>query len=83
MEDLVLALLPWGDRFFQGHSSGFHGMGGVGKTTLAKALYNKLVSQFEHRSFISNVREASMQPNGLVFLQRKLLGDLSLGRHLA
>eukprot|EP00268_Persea_americana_P019729 TRINITY_DN2014_c0_g1_i6.p1 TRINITY_DN2014_c0_g1~~TRINITY_DN2014_c0_g1_i6.p1 ORF type:complete len:1252 (-),score=251.60 TRINITY_DN2014_c0_g1_i6:275-4030(-) len=60
--------------------SGFHGMGGVGKTTLAKALYNKLVSQFEHRSFISNVREASMQPNGLVSLQRKLLGDLSLGK---
>ncbi|CAL5321212.1 unnamed protein product [Camellia sinensis] len=55
---------------------GFHGMGGVGKTTLAKALYNKLVSHFEHRSFISNVREASMQQNGLVSLQRKLLGDL-------
>ncbi|CAL5398885.1 unnamed protein product [Camellia sinensis] len=55
---------------------GFHGMGGVGKTTLAKALYNKLVSHFEHRSFISNVRETSMQQNGLLSLQRKLLGDL-------
>ncbi|KAI8527225.1 hypothetical protein RHMOL_Rhmol12G0059200 [Rhododendron molle] len=58
---------------------GLHGMGGVGKTTLAKAAYNKLVSHFEHRSFISNVREM-MQQNGLISLQNKLLGDLSLGR---
>lgn len=58
---------------------GLHGMGGVGKTTLAKAVYNKLVSHFEHRSFISNVREMSMQQNGLIALQNKLLGDLSFG----
>ncbi|XP_058193286.1 disease resistance protein RPV1-like [Rhododendron vialii] len=56
---------------------GLHGIGGVGKTTLAKAVYNKLISHFEHRSFISNVREMSMQQNGLVSLQNKLLHNLS------
>ena len=40
---------------------GFYGMGGVGKTTLAKALYNRVVGHFEHRCFISNVREISLK----------------------
>lgn len=38
---------------------GLYGMGGVGKTTLAKALCNKLVGHFECLSFISKVRENS------------------------
>ncbi|KAG5385552.1 hypothetical protein IGI04_037022 [Brassica rapa subsp. trilocularis] len=33
---------------------GLHGMGGIGKTTLAKAFYNKIVADFEYRVFISN-----------------------------
>ncbi|XP_057948493.1 disease resistance protein RPV1-like isoform X1 [Malania oleifera] len=61
---------------------GLHGIGGVGKTTLAKALYNKLVTHFEHRSFISNVRETSAQENGLVALQNKVINDLSMGKML-
>ncbi|XP_022733870.1 disease resistance protein TAO1-like [Durio zibethinus] len=56
---------------------GLHGMGGIGKTTLAKAIYNKIFGHFELRSFISNVRELSKQEDGLASLQHKLIGELS------
>ena len=38
---------------------GLHGADGVGKTTLAKALYNKLVGSFECLVFMKNDRENS------------------------
>ncbi|XP_061360797.1 disease resistance protein RPV1 [Gastrolobium bilobum] len=58
---------------------GLYGMGGVGKTTLAKSLFNSLVVHFERRSFISNVREVSKHDDGLISLQNRILGDLSPG----
>ncbi|XP_028801945.1 disease resistance protein TAO1 [Neltuma alba] len=56
---------------------GLFGMGGVGKTTLAKALFNRLVGHFKHRSFISSVREVSSKDGGLIALRNKIIRDIS------
>ncbi|KAL3824196.1 hypothetical protein ACJIZ3_020225 [Penstemon smallii] len=53
------------------------GTGGIGKTTICKALYNKLVKHFDRHSFISNVRATFSRPDGLLLLQNKLIKDLS------
>ncbi|WJX95825.1 hypothetical protein P8452_77099 [Trifolium repens] len=56
---------------------GLYGMGGVGKTALAKALFNSLVGRFERRCFISNVRQFSSKEDGLVSLQSNVIKGLS------
>ncbi|KAI5352523.1 hypothetical protein L3X38_005414 [Prunus dulcis] len=56
---------------------GIHGMGGVGKTTLANTLFNRLVGHFDCHCLISNVREISAGHEGLLSLQNKLIGNLS------
>nr|VVW58396.1 unnamed protein product [Nymphaea colorata] len=55
---------------------GIHGMGGIGKTTISKAIYNSIYRKFDGASFILNIAERSKQPNGLVDLQKQLITDL-------
>ncbi|CAN1351454.1 Disease resistance protein RUN1 [Linum perenne] len=54
---------------------GIYGMGGVGKTTVAKEAYNSVFNDFEGACFLANVREQSMV-KGIAYLQRKLLSEI-------
>ncbi|XP_028778378.1 disease resistance protein RML1A-like [Neltuma alba] len=54
---------------------GVWGMGGVGKTTMAKALFTKLSFKFESSCFLENVRE-EVEKQGLTYVRNNLLFEL-------
>ncbi|KAL1834507.1 hypothetical protein ACET3Z_004158 [Daucus carota] len=56
---------------------GIYGMGGVGKTTFAKALYKELFpGSFKGSCFLEDVSEVAGRINGLVSLQQRLINDV-------
>ena len=54
---------------------GMYGPGGVGKTTIAKAVYNKIFDHFEGSSFLENVKDKSGTFDGIIQLQEILLRE--------
>ncbi|KAI9077633.1 hypothetical protein K1719_040408 [Acacia pycnantha] len=55
---------------------GIWGMGGIGKTVTAKAIYNEIGRNFESRSFLLNIREVWEQDCGPVYLQQQLFSQI-------
>ncbi|KAL6127281.1 hypothetical protein ACLB2K_075322 [Fragaria x ananassa] len=54
---------------------GIWGMGGLGKTTLARQVFERVSHQFEVCIFLANVREVSAT-QGLVHLQKQILSQI-------
>ncbi|XP_042491716.1 disease resistance protein RPV1-like [Macadamia integrifolia] len=61
---------------------GIYGIGGVGKTTITKAVYNQVLHEFEGSTFLGSVREISGHRNGLVHLQEQLLTDILMKQNI-
>ena len=51
---------------------GIYGLPGVGKTTFAKAIFDKIRYCFDGSSFLENVREKSRTIDGKIYLQKTL-----------
>ncbi|CAN1270498.1 Disease resistance protein L6 [Linum perenne] len=55
---------------------GIHGMGGLGKTTLAKAVFDKASMHFDRCCFLEDVREILSEIDGVVTMQNKIISSI-------
>ncbi|XP_050128825.1 disease resistance protein RUN1-like [Malus sylvestris] len=55
---------------------GIWGMGGLGKTTVAKAIYSKIHHSFQFKCFLEDVCHHGTSQHGLLCLQQKFISDI-------
>ena len=61
---------------------GICGFGGIGKTSISKAIYNRIAYHFEGSCFLENVSERSKKSDDIIQLQEKLLSKILRDRDL-
>ncbi|KAK2966179.1 hypothetical protein RJ640_008745 [Escallonia rubra] len=56
------------------------GIGGIGKTTIAKCVFHLNFRSFDAGSFLSDIAKTSQESRGILSLQKQLVSDILVGK---